>query len=302
MRNAEHRRPHPLPTCHIAYSTSGKGLVGQRVCVFWAAEATWYSGSIREYSETTETHLVVYDDGDQRQEELSDKTLQWKLLASSAPSPPAQKAAPSAAQKAAPAARRAVAAPRAPQAQAPSHAPRPRPAAPSSKQQRTAATTKGTQTVKTPAAGGKQAASPADDVVVIENTSFVSHPSPARPAAYSTSGKGLVGQRICVFWAAEATWYSGSIRDYTETTETHLVVYDDGDQRHEELTDPSLDWKLLASSAQKAQLLRHGRHGRKLRATPLGRGQQQPAASSRRPPRRLKARRRPKRRQQQAAS
>ena len=63
---------------------------------------------------------------------------------------------------------------------------------------------------------------------------------PTRHAACTKSGKGLVGERISVFWAAEATWYSGVIRDYAETTEAHLVVYDDGDQRHEELSDPAL--------------------------------------------------------------
>ena len=63
---------------------------------------------------------------------------------------------------------------------------------------------------------------------------------PTRHAACTKSGKGLVGERISVFWEDDAAWYSGSIREYTEATETHLVVYDDGDQRHEELSDPAL--------------------------------------------------------------
>ena len=81
-----------------------------------------------------------------------------------------------------------------------------------------------------------------DELVVIDGARSASDPiDGALPAAACTkSGKGLVGQRICVFWAAEATWYSGVIRDYAETTEAHLVVYDDGDQRHEELSDPAL--------------------------------------------------------------
>ena len=87
------------PTRHAACTKSGKGLVGERISVFWEDDAAWYSGSIREYTEATEAHLVVYDDGDQRHEELSDPALQWKLLASSAPSPPAQKAASSAARR-----------------------------------------------------------------------------------------------------------------------------------------------------------------------------------------------------------
>ena len=63
---------------------------------------------------------------------------------------------------------------------------------------------------------------------------------PIRHSACTKSGKGLVGERISVFWEDDAAWYSGSIREYTEATETHLVVYDDGDQRHEELSDPAL--------------------------------------------------------------
>ena len=203
------------PIRHAACTKSGKGLVGERISVFWEDDAAWYSGSIREYTEATETHLVVYDDGDQRHEELSDPALQWKLLASSAPSPLAQKAASSAARRTA----------------GGTAAPRPR-----SKQQRAATAAQGPQTAR------GQAASPADELVVVDGARSASDPidDTRQAAACTKSGKGLVGERISVFWAAEATWYSGVIRDYAETTEAHLVVYDDGDQRHEELSDPAL--------------------------------------------------------------
>ena len=203
------------PIRHSACTKSGKGLVGERISVFWEDDAAWYSGSIREYTEATETHLVVYDDGDQRHEELSDPALQWKLLASSALSPLAQKAASSAARRTA----------------GGTAAPRPR-----SKQQRAATAAQGPQTAR------GQAASPADELVVVDGARSASDPidDTRQAAACTKSGKGLVGERISVFWAAEATWYSGVIRDYAETTEAHLVVYDDGDQRHEELSDPAL--------------------------------------------------------------
>ena len=203
------------PIRHAACTKSGKGLVGERISVFWEDDAAWYSGSIREYTEATETHLVVYDDGDQRHEELSDPALQWKLLASSALSPLAQKAASSAARRTA----------------GGTAAPRPR-----SKQQRAATAAQGPQTAR------GQAASPADELVVVDGARSASDPidDTRQAAACTKSGKGLVGERISVFWAAEATWYSGVIRDYAETTEAHLVVYDDGDQRHEELSDPAL--------------------------------------------------------------
>ena len=80
-------------------SRPDKRLVGKRISVFWAEEATWFSGSIREYNDTTEEHLVVYDDGDQRHEELHDPTLQWKLIASNAAPQPTQKAASVAARR-----------------------------------------------------------------------------------------------------------------------------------------------------------------------------------------------------------
>ena len=216
------------PIRHAACTKSGKGLVGERISVFWEDDAAWYSGSIREYTEATETHLVVYDDGDQRHEELSDPALQWKLLASSAPSPLAQKVASSAARRTAGG---TTAPPRA-------HAPRPRQprsSGASSKQQRAATAAQGPQTAA-------EAASPANELVVVDGARSASVPiDDTHQAATSTkSGKGLVGARISVFWAAEATWYSGVIRDYAETTEAHLVVYDDGDQRHEELSDPAL--------------------------------------------------------------
>ena len=40
-------------------------------------------------------------------------------------------------------------------------------------------------------------------------------------------------------------WYNGTVKAYTDAVDTHLVVYDDGDQRNEALSDPSLSWELL---------------------------------------------------------
>jgi len=56
------------------------------------------------------------------------------------------------------------------------------------------------------------------------------------------SGRHLIGQRIRVYWEGEQKWFSGTIAEYSEVEETHLVVYDDGDQRSEPLGDPALSW------------------------------------------------------------
>ena len=53
-------------------------LKGRRVSVWWEDDRKWYDGTVRDYSALGE-HLVLYDDGEQRQEKLD--TCSWKLLA-----------------------------------------------------------------------------------------------------------------------------------------------------------------------------------------------------------------------------
>ena len=59
------------------------------------------------------------------------------------------------------------------------------------------------------------------------------------------------GQRVQVYWEEERKWFVGTVRDFEESTRFHLVVYDDGDQRHEDFEDPTLEWSVvdLAHSA-----------------------------------------------------
>ena len=58
-----------------------------------------------------------------------------------------------------------------------------------------------------------------------------------------------VGTRLRVWWVEEQAWFSGTVKGYTNAShlvdaDTHLVVYDDGDQQHEPLGDASLRWEL----------------------------------------------------------
>ena len=58
--------------------------VGRRLSIKWLDEKPkprWFSGVVKEFSVATSEHLVVYDDGDQRQEDLAKEeaagTLRW---------------------------------------------------------------------------------------------------------------------------------------------------------------------------------------------------------------------------------
>ena len=57
------------------------------------------------------------------------------------------------------------------------------------------------------------------------------------------------GQRISVYWQDEGKWFEGTVRDYDRCSRCHLIVYDDGDQRHENLEDdPKLQWSICGKS------------------------------------------------------
>ena len=61
----------------------------------------------------------------------------------------------------------------------------------------------------------------------------------------SSQSAAPVGSRIRVWWQADEMWYRGTVKAYTDAVDTHVVVYDDGDQRNEALSNPSLSWELL---------------------------------------------------------
>ena len=56
------------------------------------------------------------------------------------------------------------------------------------------------------------------------------------------------GQEIRVFWVGDQRWFGGVIRDYDPVSERHLIVYDDGEQQHENLSDASLKWEPIDST------------------------------------------------------
>ena len=53
------------------------------------------------------------------------------------------------------------------------------------------------------------------------------------------------GQRIRIFWREDGRWFHGTVRDFDPVHRRHLVVYDDGEQRHENLDNPTLQWSTV---------------------------------------------------------
>lgn len=56
----------------------GRDLVGVRVSVWWEDDGRWYAGTVRDFSALGE-HLILYDDGEQRQEVLDE--CRWRTTA-----------------------------------------------------------------------------------------------------------------------------------------------------------------------------------------------------------------------------
>jgi len=55
----------------------------------------------------------------------------------------------------------------------------------------------------------------------------------------------LAGTRLRVWWPNEEAWFTGTVKGSLSEYGTHLVVYDDGDERHEPLGNASLRWERL---------------------------------------------------------
>ena len=63
---------------HTTYDSDDDqtALIGKRIKVRWAGDR-YYRGTVIGYCEATSQHHVVYDDGDERHYELSQKT--WRI-------------------------------------------------------------------------------------------------------------------------------------------------------------------------------------------------------------------------------
>ena len=66
-------------------------------------------------------------------------------------------------------------------------------------------------------------------------------PSRIRIATTSTSGRlgtSFIGRHVSMLWAGDvpATWFRGTIKDYSPVTQEHLVRYNDGDNKWHSLS------------------------------------------------------------------
>ena len=69
----------------------GRELVGRRVRIWWEDDEAWYAGHVRSFNEVLGDFLIMYDDGDQRNESLNHPSLEWELLPEPRDIPPAAK-------------------------------------------------------------------------------------------------------------------------------------------------------------------------------------------------------------------
>ena len=52
-------------------------LVGRLISVYWDGEERYFIGTVKEFSASNESHLVVYEDGDQKWHHLENETITW---------------------------------------------------------------------------------------------------------------------------------------------------------------------------------------------------------------------------------
>ena len=59
--------------------------------------------------------------------------------------------------------------------------------------------------------------------------------------------RALIGRRVRVHWEGDDCFFEGVVREWSQTSGQHLVVYDDKSQRWETLSDPTLDWSTIVT-------------------------------------------------------
>ncbi len=69
--------------------------------------------------------------------------------------------------------------------------------------------------------------------------------TPAARAAQRWLGTSLINRRVSVWWEAEGRNFSGTVKAFDVVSGRHLVVYDDGDHRHEAFNDGETRWSVL---------------------------------------------------------
>lgn len=60
--------------------------------------------------------------------------------------------------------------------------------------------------------------------------------------AVEDSAKSVIGRRLRVYWPLDKAWYAGRVKDYNENEETHVIVYDDGEEEEVDIVKEKVEW------------------------------------------------------------
>lgn len=88
---------------------------------------------------------------------------------------------------------------------------------------------------------------PRADVVASSTKQAAKEPRTGDCAEALRRPHSLVGRRVSVHWDGDGRSYEGAVREWSQTSGHHLVVYDDKTQRWEALSDPALGWSIIGN-------------------------------------------------------
>ena len=78
-------------------------------------------------------------------------------------------------------------------------------------------------------------------------------PPAANVGKFLRFARELMRRRVRVWWEEEGKWYAGVVREFDRVMERHAVLYDDGDVRRYDFTDPALVWEFEVAEGEAAQ-------------------------------------------------
>lgn len=89
LETIRHTFPKDSPQKHLITSTTpqarpvhrqtspSEDFVGRRIQVYWPGERDWFFGQVESFDANSQTHQIVYDDGDEEQLDLSKEKYIW---------------------------------------------------------------------------------------------------------------------------------------------------------------------------------------------------------------------------------
>ncbi|XP_047334362.1 DNA mismatch repair protein MSH6-like [Impatiens glandulifera] len=91
-------------------------------------------------------------------------------------------------------------------------------------------------------------------LMVIGPSLFPSPDSSSTPKVTKTLyDDDVVNKRVRVFWPLDKTWYEGLVVSFDKISSKHLILYDDGQEEHLDLTNEKIEW--VGQSSKKSRRL-----------------------------------------------